>query len=320
SYAPVLMWNEERICSTSRDMSDGALLRLLEIARRELGADDACVEIGGLDPEDPRFVWVKLSAHRRVVLRFSEPPAARDKVLERLRLLVEAYSGTIVATTGTPTGPAVGLTQALLNEQLAMLAERLEAVNVSVFDDVSPVVWGSSDPFQRGERGMDDALRIEKVWEACSRVGVDLLALLVKERAEVEQTLVDSRLPKSLSHATMREWTRLRAERPTLGVEEWRALLLSVRAWARIRQNSKLKLVRPRARIVVRQEGIGFLAKPFAATYWIVAVFDGDFSELHAEGMVVRAIPRIERLVMALPPLVPPPARGRVLRLRRPKG
>ena len=64
------MWNEERICSTSRDMSDGALLRLLEIARRELGANDACVEIGELDPENPRFMWIKLSTHQQMILRF----------------------------------------------------------------------------------------------------------------------------------------------------------------------------------------------------------------------------------------------------------
>jgi hypothetical protein len=49
-------------------------------------------------------------------------------------------------------------------------------------------------------------------------------------------------------------------------------------------------------------------------------VFDGEFDELRAERAAQESLPRIERLVLALPPLDPDPQPvGGVAALRRPR-
>jgi hypothetical protein len=55
----------------------------------------------------------------------------------------------------------------------------------------------------------------------------------------------------------------------------------------------------------------------FSSIYLLCLVFDGDFDELRAERAAHDALPRIERLVLALPPLDPDPQpTGSVIALR----
>jgi hypothetical protein len=56
----------------------------------------------------------------------------------------------------------------------------------------------------------------------------------------------------------------------------------------------------------------------FAGIYVLVVVFGAPFDELRAERAIFEALPRIERLVLALPPLDPAPNKG-VMALRRPR-
>src|SRR5262249_22129216 len=60
------------------------------------------------------------------------------------------------------------------------------------------------------------------------------------------------------------------------------------------------------------------LALSFSGIYILCLVFDGDFDELRAERAAGDALPRIERLVQALPPLDPNPPQpmGGVVALR----
>lgn len=63
----------------------------------------------------------------------------------------------------------------------------------------------------------------------------------------------------------------------------------------------------------------GWLARAFGGVYWVVLVFDGPFSELAADGQLVRALPLIEARVVALKPRDPDgsdPSKSNVLRLR----
>ena len=53
----------------------------------------------------------------------------------------------------------------------------------------------------------------------------------------------------------------------------------------------------------------------FAGIYLLVLVFDAPFDELRAERATLEALPRIERLVLALPPLDPSP-HGDVIAMR----
>ncbi len=307
-----------RVRYTER-MTDGPLLRLLDMVRRELGAEDARVEIGGEEPAEPRVLWVRLSESRRVVVRFAEPPQDRDGLKGRLLALVEAYAGTATPSKSRRRGPPGALTQALLNEQLGMLAERLDAIRIVVIDDVSPVVWGSSDPFQRSEHGVEEAMRTARVVASSAEAGIDFAELLVAGIEEAGRRLGEAGVSRELTGGILREIGLLRAERVVMDEDGWRAVVIAARAIAHMRHRPVLQAVPPRARRVLHGEGFGLLAKPFASSYWLVAAFDGSFSELHVEGAVVRVLPRVERLVLALPPLDPPPSKARVLRLRRPK-
>ncbi len=60
----------------------------------------------------------------------------------------------------------------------------------------------------------------------------------------------------------------------------------------------------------------GYLARSFAAIYVLVLIFDRPFEELLAKRAVTQALPSIERLVAALPPLEPPPPTAGVAAMR----
>jgi hypothetical protein len=60
------------------------------------------------------------------------------------------------------------------------------------------------------------------------------------------------------------------------------------------------------------------IAHSFAGIYLLVVVFEAPFDELRAERAILEALPRIERLVLALPPLDPAPHAG-VMAMRRPR-
>ena len=297
-------------------MTDGPLLRLLEMIQRELGAADARIEIGGREPPSP-CVWMALSESRRVVAVFDEPAADPETAREKLVALVEAFSGTASPTSTEPSRPPGALTHALLNEQLGMLAERVDAVRVVVIDETSPVVWGSSDPFQRSAGGIEEAIRTSEVASAAEKAEFDFTTLLAAGLEEAGRMLAEAGVERGLSGTLLREIKLLHADRITRDESSWRALVLSSKAIARLRHRPVPQAVHPRVRRVEHGERFGFLAKPFASSYWLVAVFDQAFSELRVEGMVVRVLPRIERLVLALPPVDPPPVKGRVVPLHR---
>ena len=70
----------------------------------------------------------------------------------------------------------------------------------------------------------------------------------------------------------------------------------------------------------VSREGSYYLVLSFSSIYLLCMVFDGDFDELRAERAAQESLPRIERLVLALPPLDPDPQpMGGVVALRRPR-
>ena len=76
-------------------MPHGLFLRLLELVRKELGADDARVELGGREPVDPRTVFSVLTDGSRLVVVFAEPPADRTAKAEQLERLVESFGQTL---------------------------------------------------------------------------------------------------------------------------------------------------------------------------------------------------------------------------------
>lgn len=67
---------------------------------------------------------------------------------------------------------------------------------------------------------------------------------------------------------------------------------------------------------MVSEASFGFVGRSFAAIYVLVLVFDAPFDELGAKRAIVHALPTIERLVLALPPLDPEPKLAGVVALR----
>jgi len=95
-----------------------------------------------------------------------------------------------------------------------------------------------------------------------------------------------------------------------------RAAIHAVRGWPDLGALRKGKHVRK-----IERAGRGpLLAHSFASIYLVVLVFDAQFDELRAERAVIEALGRIERLVLALPPLDPDPFEGAgAMRMRKPK-
>jgi hypothetical protein len=90
-----------------------------------------------------------------------------------------------------------------------------------------------------------------------------------------------------------------------------------VRGWPALGALRKGKHVRH----VERGQESSVLAHSFASIYLLVLVFDAGFDELRAERATLEGLPRIESLVLALPPLDPDPFGGdRAVAVRKPRG
>jgi hypothetical protein len=83
----------------------------------------------------------------------------------------------------------------------------------------------------------------------------------------------------------------------------------SRRAVAAVRHLPELAAMRKgkHVRHAEREGEVPFAAHSFAGIYVLVLVYDAPFDEIRAERAVIDSLPRIERLVLALPPLDPPP-------------
>jgi hypothetical protein len=98
----------------------------------------------------------------------------------------------------------------------------------------------------------------------------------------------------------------------------WVRHLSSRRAIEQIRALSEMETL-PRGghlHHTVSEPDFGYVARSFAAIYVLVVVFDAPFDELRAKRAVLHALPTIERLVLALPPLDPGPKVAGVVALR----
>jgi hypothetical protein len=63
-----------------------------------------------------------------------------------------------------------------------------------------------------------------------------------------------------------------------------------------------------------------FIVHSFAGIYLLVVIFGAPLDELRAERAIFEALPRVERLVLALPPLDPVPIAGAIAMRRRKRG
>jgi hypothetical protein len=285
-----------------------ALLRFLEYVRRELGADDVRGELGGRDPEQD-VVWATMPGGIRVVAIFDTPPEDLAAMRVKLRTLVESFASLggrdhVLGGEGSqPPAQRVGVGHDL-DDALDVLAQRARALAALVIDDASPVIWGSS-LVPHGPEDLDEAIWVARVAGALEALGLDPIELVAEQPGDVHAALAAKGAPDA--GALARDVDRLR----DLGTRVLdRPHVLAMRALAAVRE-SEGKEPPP------RPAGTHLMVREFASIYRLVLVFDGGFSELHAEAALIHALPAIERLVTSLPPRDPVSGGAKVAVLRR---
>lgn len=287
------------------------LLKLLDVVKRELDAVEARIELGTREPDDARILCSSLKSGWRLVVVFTSPPTAREELCERLDALAKSFTG---LTTHPDDWSAMSreLVARRLDDELAEIAERSGAARALVIDRQSPMIWGTSGA-RRGDEDVDTGIKTAEALDAVVKTGVDVAELL-RGGADGVRELLDKRgAPATF---LSRESDRIRSE--SRSENAWRHHLLVSRAIRGVRRSLRADTQGAHLREMVHQPDCSYLARSFASIYCLLLVFDGAFSELHAEAAAVHGIGAIERLVLALPPVDPPPRGGKLISLRQP--
>ncbi|MEO8801398.1 MAG: hypothetical protein ABI551_26140 [Polyangiaceae bacterium] len=266
---------------------DALLTRLSSLVRRELGAEDVqLLRQGETAPDAVNVVTTSLTDGRLVVATFANAEH-REAHQKRLDVLVRAFVESIAESTKHHSRPPPAIS---LREELRDLALRVNAVDALVLDARSPIVWGAGKT-HIGTTAPDAPLSPNLVAVRASEPSI---------AAPMESTL---------------DLTAAAEE----GAEQARAIVLrmidDVRALPEVDRARRGRAFRH----VERRDDYGFMVHAFAGIYLLALVFDEPFDEMRAERSVNEALPRIERLVMVLPPLDPAPGPvTNVVSIRRP--
>ncbi|MDF2691975.1 MAG: hypothetical protein K0S65_358 [Labilithrix sp.] len=291
-----------------------AFERFVTLAKRELQADDVrMLALGETTPEADNVLVSRLEDGRHVVASFAEAPKDRDALERRLAMLTSTFSDALASPPSERlrARPPVATS---LHEELKALAVRARAIDVVVIDTDSPVVWGCASVPARPRARNELLLREVSDRELASRVD-DESGPLQDVSAEVpsEASREDQEYPAIAPVPA--ESAAVVSELP----DEAHESEATRRAVAAVRRLPALDgLHKGRHLRHVERDANFLLAMSFSGIYILCLVFDGDFDELRAERAATDALPRIERLVFALPPLDPEPPQpmGGVVALR----
>jgi len=274
-------------------MASDPLERLISLVRRELAADDVRVLEGELPAvAAPNVIHANLADGRKLAVAFASAPPGREALVRRLDMLLLTFAQSLEEDLAATQKPRTSAVQSL-HEELRSLAARAHAVDAVVIDANSPVVWGSA---VEGRPVRHDLGNVELVDVSRHQ--------LVESRRSAEGDPFeedDTPSPPPSASAT-----------------------LAARAIAEVRALPALSEI-PKGRHLThtaRQESFGCVARSFAGIYVLIVVYDSPFDELRAERTIADGLHRIERLVLALPPLDPKPAPNAgvmALRPRRPR-
>jgi hypothetical protein len=290
---------------------DRPLLRLLALIQRELGADDARAEIGGRDPTEAGAVWVRVSDERRIVVWFDEVPPDPGAVHQRLRSLIDAFMATAVTLDVSGSETWRGATSGFLQAELRKLSDHAGACVALVIDASSPVLWACSSSGDEPHWDVADLVELDGVRGRVHALGLDPATLLGAEPEAVRRALTAADADAELIEAAMASSGRARGAEPA---EVWRDRLRMARAIADVRAGAG-QLTTGRSRLSSSSAEFGYVARAFADAYWLILAYAGAFSDLRAEAALSRSLPRVERLVLALPPTDPPRGGGKVMRM-----
>jgi hypothetical protein len=282
--------------------------RFVALVRRELDAAEVeLVAAGSRIEHAASMIAVELEDGRHVVARFDRAPEHPDVIARRLSILASTFAESLREQARVH--PRVPNTVSL-NDELAALSARARALDAFVIDAHSPVVWGSG-------RGYEQPVElVPELHEALHLVRVSRgeLLELVREAQDAplqeESDRAGSVRPDSVP-------PEARASRSDEVIDALtRRALQALRGLPGL---TALKRGRPFQHTEAHPD-FGILAHSFASIYLLVLVFDGRFDELRAERALRDVLPRIERLVLALPPHDPEPGpQGNVVSMRRGK-
>lgn len=296
-----------------------AFERFVSLAKRELQADDVrLLRLGEATPEADNVLVSRLSDGRHVVATFAEAPKDRDALERRLAMLASTFVDALASPPSerTRSRPPVSTT---LHEELKALAARARAIDVVVIDTDSPVVWGCASVPARPRARNELLLREVSDRELASRVD-DESGRLQDVSFDFPPAAESAAGPASTGR---RDSAPVPAESAAVVSEDdedmpqeseaTRTAIAAVRRLPALDGLHKGRHLRH-----VERETSFYLAMSFSGIYILCLVFDGEFDELRAERAAADALPRIERLVLALPPLDPEPPQpmGGVVALR----
>ena len=291
--------------------------RFVMLAKRELQADDVrMLALGEATPEADNVLVTRLSDGRHVVASFNEAPKDREALARRLSMLANTFAEALASPPSerTRVRPPVATS---LHEELKALAARARATDVVVIDTDSPVVWGCASVPARPRARNELLLREVSDRELASRVEDDSGPLQdvspEPPRAAESTTDMAGRALGSTPPAPAESSAVVSDEHQPEESEATRRAVAAVRRLPALDALHKGRHLRH-----VERDGSFYLAMSFSGIYILLLVFDGEFDELRAERAASDALPRIERLVLALPPLDPDPPQpmGGVVALR----
>jgi len=284
--------------------------RFLDLVCRELQCADAYFQLGGQPPGAAERIAVELDTRWWLVARFDAAPDDPEAPRVRLEALVKSFSGLTdgagklrALLPGTARGVAYEA-RTEIDEALRLLADKAGAPVAVVIDEDSPVLWGSSDA--SGDTDVEAAIALAELVDSAAKVELDLTEMIGLDDAALAKQL-DGLASDKLRQRLLRKLPVIRERAPQRSAEQWATHVLACQAIAAVRRA-------PERRKAMLDE-LGWLAREFGGIYHVILVFDGPFDELHATPPLQRALPAIEKLVLALPPVDPPPRTARALRL-----
>ena len=325
---------------------DDVYERFLSLAQRELSADDVrLLDAGESPPAATNVVIAKLRDGRHVVASFGTAPTERDVLERRLAMLANTFADALEAEPTSERGRSRPPVSMSLHEELKALAHRSRAIDVVVIDGDSPVVWGCASIAARPRARNAMLLRdlsdreLSAHDEPSAPGGLHMVPAsddsgplqdptaptgnlrMAPPPAESSKTpLATLRQSGVADHEQADDYGHELAHGNDHMTDEeepeiTRQAITLIRALPSLALLHKGRHVREIAR-----DGASYLVLSFSGIYLLCLVFDGDFDELRAERAAQESLPRIERLVLALPPLDPDPQRtGGVVALRRPR-
>jgi hypothetical protein len=300
--------------------------RFITLAKRELQADDVrLLALGEATPEADNVLVSSLGDGRHVVASFASPPKDRDALERRLSMLASTFAEALAAPPSEKHSAARPPVATSLHEELKALAVRARALDVVVIDTDSPVVWGCASvaarPRARSELLLRDVSDRELSAQAEDESGPlqDIIADVAEDlAAAVDASVTNLADRRRDSQPAPTESARIvsdyeHVEKDSYETETTRRAIALVRSLPSLDGLHKGRHLRH-----VERSTSHLLALSFSGIYILCLVFEGDFDELRAERAAADALPRVERLVLALPPLDPGPPQpmGGVVALR----